>query len=140
MKTHHTKTKGDLGVLKAIADLCEKGYLVCFPMSEHAPFDLVIYKSGQFRRVQVKARTINSVGALTVRFDHCYSDSKGVHSKKVDLEEIDLYCIYCLNNNQCYYFDKSTINHDSTISFRVEAPRNNQLANIRFAEDFREVP
>lgn len=29
MKNHHTKSKGDLGVLKAQADLCAKGFLVC---------------------------------------------------------------------------------------------------------------
>ncbi len=66
MKKHHTKDKGDLGVLKAQANLCEKGYLLCFPMSEHAPFDLVIYKDNLFKRVQVKTRTIKN-GFITVR-------------------------------------------------------------------------
>jgi hypothetical protein len=46
MKIHHTKNKGDLGVLKAQADLYLKGYLVCIPLTEHAPFDVVIYKEG----------------------------------------------------------------------------------------------
>ena len=65
MKQHHTKTKGDLGVLKAQAALCAKGYLVCFPLSEHAPFDLVIYKNGKFKRVQVKTRSIGRSGSLS---------------------------------------------------------------------------
>ena len=38
---HHTKTKGDLGVAKAFAYLVEQGYVVLFPATEHAPFDLV---------------------------------------------------------------------------------------------------
>ncbi len=89
MKNHHTKNKGDLGVLKAQADLCVKGFLVCLPLSEHAPFDLVAYKNGVFKRIQVKARTIKH-GKLDVRFEHSYSDKNGVHTKKIDMNLIDV--------------------------------------------------
>jgi|JI102314A1RNA_FD_contig_81_1528302_length_673_multi_3_in_0_out_0_1 hypothetical protein len=139
MNIHHTKNKGDLGVLKAQADLCQKGYLICFPMSEHAPFDLVIYRDGSFKRVQVKARSIKN-GFITVRFEHSYSDSKGVHTNKVDLKEIDLYCIYCIDNDTCYYFNPHSLANESTLSLRVEAPKNNQTKNINFADDYKEVP
>jgi len=40
---HHTKDKGDLGVLKAQVDLFEQGFIVALPVTEHAPFDLIIY-------------------------------------------------------------------------------------------------
>jgi len=40
---HHTKDKGDLGVLKAQVDLFEHGFIVALPVTEHAPFDLIIY-------------------------------------------------------------------------------------------------
>ena len=140
MKLHHTKTKGDLGVLKSQADLCSKGYLVCLPLSEHALFDLVVYKNTNFQRVQVKSRTIDKNGCINVRFEHSYSDSKGVHTKKVNLEEIDFYCMYCLDNDTCYYFDPSNWKNGTTLSLRVETPRNNQKANVKFADDYREVP
>ncbi|MCZ2258066.1 hypothetical protein KSU66_06130 [Sporosarcina sp. G11-34] len=45
---HHTKNKGDLGVLKAQVDLHQKGYLILNPLTEHAPFDLVVYKENNF--------------------------------------------------------------------------------------------
>ena len=54
MALHHTKNKGDLGVLKAQLDLFEQGFTVRVPLTEHLPFDLVAYKEGEFRRVQVK--------------------------------------------------------------------------------------
>jgi len=139
MKTHHTKNKGDLGVLKAQADLCAKGFLVCIPLSEHAPFDLVILKNGIFRKVQVKARTLTK-GKLTVRFAHSYSDRLGVHTRKVDLSSFDLYCIYCLDNDVCYYFESSKFNKRSTLSLRVNASKNNQEQHISWADDYREVP
>jgi len=56
---HHTKTKGDLGVLKAQVDLFEQGFMILLSQTEHAPFDLCIYKDGRFRRVQVKYRAVD---------------------------------------------------------------------------------
>lgn len=52
MIVHHTKNKGDLGVLKVKVDLFDQGFLLLNPESEHTPFDIVIYKmgySGRFR-------------------------------------------------------------------------------------------
>ena len=46
MKHHHTKTLGDLGVLKAQVDLYQKGYWVSIPLTEHAPFDLMSTRNG----------------------------------------------------------------------------------------------
>ena len=139
MRYHHTKNKGDLGVLKAQADLCSKGYLVCLPLSEHAPFDLVIFKDGVFKRVQIKTRTLKN-GKLSVRFEHSYSDSKGVHTRKIDIESVDIYCVYCLNNDQCYYFSTKVIASKTTLDLRVETPKNNQSSKIRWASDYQEVP
>jgi hypothetical protein len=56
MRAHHTKQKGDLGVLYAQLDLAKRGYIILLPQTEHAPFDLVAYKAGRFLRVQVKYR------------------------------------------------------------------------------------
>lgn len=139
MKSHHTKNKGDLGVLKAQADLCAKGFLVCLPLSEHAPFDLVAYKRGIFKRVQVKARTIKK-GRIDVRFEHSYSDRRGVHTHRVNFDELDLYCVYCLDNDTCYYFDPRHFSRNIFISLRVDPPKNNQSQLVNWADDYREVP
>lgn len=139
MKYHHTKTKGDLGVLKAQADLCEKGYLVCLPLSEHCPFDLVAYRQLTFRRIQVKSRTLRK-GALTIRFESSYSDSRGVHSRRIDPSEVDVYCVYCLDTDQCYYFRLSEFRGRSTISLRVSKTKNGQARHVRWADDYRKVP
>lgn len=135
---HHTKTKGDLGVLKAQVDLYQNGYIILTPLSEHAPFDLVVYKNGKFKRVQVKYRQLNSKGILEVRFRSSYNNSKGTITKEVNKNEIDVYCVYCPETDECYYFDPKLF--DKSISLRVETPKNYQMQNIHFAEDFREVP
>ena len=135
---HHTKTKGDLGVLKAQVDLYEKGYLILTPQTEHAPFDLVIYKAGIFKRVQVKYRELNKKGILEIRFRSSFSTSKGVKNLEVNKNEIDVYCIYCPQTDRCYYFDPNDFS--KSLSLRVDTPKNNQLQNIKFADDYREVP
>jgi hypothetical protein len=135
---HHTKNNRDLGVLKAQVDLHEKGFMIQIPFTEHAPFDLVIYKNNQFKRVQVKYRELNYKGILEIRFRSSYASQIGVSIKQVDKSQIDLYCVYCPQIDECYYFDPDTFG--KSISLRVETPKNNQLLNVKFAKDYREVP
>jgi hypothetical protein len=135
---HHTKNKGDLGVLKAQVDLFEKGYLILQPQTEHAPFDLVIYKDNNYKRVQVKYRSLTKAGILEVRLRSSYSTSKGCFNKDIDKQEIDVYCIYCPNTDKCYYFNPYDV--IKSITLRVEAPKNNQMKNVKFLNDYREVP
>ena len=110
---HHTKQKGDLGVLKAQVDLFEQGYAILAPLTEHSPFDLVAYRDGEFRRVQVKYR-------------------------KLDKDEVDLYCVYCPDTDECYYLNPKEFGSNATL--RVEAPKNGQMKNVKFAADYRRAP
>lgn len=135
---HHTKQKGDYGVLKAQVDLYEKGYMILLPQTEHAPFDLVVYKDKKFKRIQVKYKELNEKGSLEIRFRSSYSTRNGTFNKKVNKEQIDVYCVYCPQTDECYYFDPKSYN--SSISLRVDIPKNNQIQNIKFAKDYREVP
>ncbi|MCR9101859.1 MAG: group I intron-associated PD-(D/E)XK endonuclease [bacterium] len=138
MYKHHTKSKGDLGILKAKLDLFEQGYLILNPETEHAPFDIVAYKEGAFKRVQVKYRKLKKNDTVEITFRSSYAFSGGVVNKAIDKNEIDLYAIYCPETDQCYYIDP---NHFSqSVSLRVGIPRNNQSNGVHWAEDFREVP
>ena len=138
MALHHTKNKGDLGVLKAQLDLFEQGFTVCVPLTEHLPFDLVAYKEGEFRRVQVKYRALASNGALDVKFSTCWADRNGTHTVPVDKNEVDLYCVYCPDTDECYYLNPCQFG--SNVSLRVRAPKNCQAKRVNFAADFRRAP
>lgn len=138
MFNHHTKNKGDLGVLKAKLDLFEQGYLILNPETEHAPFDLVIYKNGNYKSIQVKYRSLNRRGALEIAFRSSYCDSKGTVIKSVEKEWIDIYAVYCPETDECYYFNPLQFN--KSITLRVDTSRNGQQNGIHFASDFRKVP
>ncbi len=134
---HHTKSLGDLGVLKAQLDLYLKGYVVCTLMTEHAPFDLVICKDGVCKTVQVKTRTKNQNNQLVVKFSSYYSDSNGTHAVPVNKDLIDVYCVYNPDTDKCYYFNPKDYN--TSLTLRLDKPKNNAVKNINFAEDFLEL-
>ncbi|WP_456407790.1 group I intron-associated PD-(D/E)XK endonuclease [Thiolapillus sp.] len=135
---HHTKDKGDLGVLKAQLSLFEQGFQILNPVTEHAPFDLVGYRNGKFVRIQVKYKSVDRTGSITIHFRSSWTDKNGTHMRQVDKDEIDLYCIYCPDTDECYYIDPKDYNRSVTL--RVKTPKNNQARNIRLARDYRGVP
>jgi len=133
----HTKDKGDLGVAKAYCDLVEKGYLVLFPSTEHAPFDLVSYDGSRFVRIQVKYRSCVR-GVLQVNLINWWADRNGSHGKPIDKGQVDVFCVYCPETDRCYYFKAEDAKRSMTL--RVSAPKNNQSKNVRFADDYAGVP
>ena len=135
--SHHTKSKGDLGVAKAYCDLVERGYLVLFPSTEHAPFDLVACDGTRFIRIQVKYRRA-AKGVLLVNLVNWWSDKNGSHGKRVDKDQVDLFCVYCPDTDRCYYFDAREVN--VSLSLRIAAPKNNQSKNVKFADDYIGAP
>ncbi len=138
MIDHHTKIKGDLGVLKAQVDLFEQGFTLFTPLTEHSPFDLVAYRDGKFLRIQVKYRSVDKHGKIEVKFSTCWADRNGTHTVPIDKDQVDLYCVYCPETDECYYLNPAS--YGSNMCLRVEPPKNNQRKGVSFAADFRRVP
>lgn len=137
MSPHHTKDKGDLGIAKAHADLVSKGYIVLFPATEHAPFDLVAYRDGGFCRVQVKFRS-GRTGSISVHFRSVWNDRNGTHMKPTDKAGIDVVCIYCPETDECYYLQPS--DYRQSVTLRVTPSRNGQQVGVLLASEFRNLP
>ena len=124
-------------MLKAQAALAEQGFCILLPLTEHSPFDLVVYKDNRFRRVQVKYRSSRN-GVLEIPFSSAWADKKGNHVVPWDKAEVDIVCVYCPETDVCYYFDPSKFG--KSVRLRVSAPKNNQKVNVKMADDYREVP
>jgi len=136
MPPHHTKDKGDLGVAKAHADIVGQGFVVLFPATEHAPFDLVAYADGAFHRLQVKYRAARS-GAITVHFRSVWNDRQGTHAVPTDKSAIDVVCIYCPETDECYYIRPD--DHRASVTLRVAPSRNGQRSGVLDAATFRSL-
>ena len=112
--------------------------MILVPETEHSPFDLVIYRDGVFKTVQVKFRNLTKSGVLEIPFRSCYSTSKGVMTKLTDKSLVDLYAVYCPQTDECYYFDPSK--HNKSITLRVKTSLNNQKLGTNQVSDYRKVP
>ena len=136
---HHTKDKGDLGVLKAQVSLYEKGYKIYVPLSEHSPFDLVAYKDGVFKRIQVKYREFEN-NVCSIKNSTSWADKNGSHKREYNLSDIDVFCVYVKKLDLCFYFSSSIFDNNlKHVSFRSDTPKNNQK-NYRNLYEYLEVP
>lgn len=137
MRPHHTKNKGDLGVLAAQLDLAKRGYGVLAPLTEHESFDLVAYKAGNFWRVQVKYRAAVD-GGIELRFKTFWADRNGVHGLPMDKKTVDVVCVYCPDTDACYYVDPKRFR--DTVRLRLVPTRNKQTKGVLWAEHFKTFP
>jgi len=138
---HHTTDKGDLGVLKAQADIVSQGFMILHPMTEHAPFDVVAYKAGRFYRVQVRYRSLKLNGFLQVSLRTAWNDRHGTHTALLNRNEVDIVCVYCPETDKCYYIRPPLANKTGFI-LRVTPTKNRQSwsRRVHFAENYRKVP
>lgn len=67
-----------------------------------------------------------------------WTDKNGNHINYTDKEEVDVYCIYCPDTDECYYVNIKDFN--VSVVLRVRSPQNNVRKGIKFAKDFRVFP
>lgn len=137
-----TKDKGDTGLLQIMANLDKNGIKIALPVSEHLPFDLIaINIEGKLSRVSVKYRTINKFGNICLSLRTISSNSQGYKIKYVNMDDVDAFALFCPENNNCYYVNKSKlINTKSELALRIkevsENTPNGNLARINWAKDY----
>lgn len=133
---HHTKTKGDLAVVKVIADLTEKGSNVALPISEHLPWDLLAeLPNGLIKRVQVKHCSTKD-GVMRIYLYNTYSDSNGKHKSGLKRNYIDIIAVYSPQPNKCYYINPDIVPPSDTFCLRVDSPISKQTKGINLADNF----
>jgi PD-(D/E)XK endonuclease len=141
MKPGTKKQKGDFAELKVACDLRSRGYLVCIPFGEEAPYDLVIDRAGCLERVQVKYRDRSGRPVIEVP---CYSQTI-IHGKVVSrtpytAETIDWLALYDADTDRCFYIPAEELgNGRSHITLRFAPTRNGQRAGIRFADSYADL-
>ena len=131
---HHTKTKADIGLAKVIADLTVKGYVVCIPLSEHQPYDLVAVSSkGSTVKLQVKYASLARNGIITVGFRRSWADRNGSHVRHYAEHEFDYYAVYCPQKEIVLYVPNRL---DCPKAIRFHETANNQSLNVKWYTDF----
>lgn len=90
-----TQRKGDMAVTQAIATFTQMGFDVSLPITESAPYDLVVDVEEVLVRVQVR---YSSSGSVDLRRVH--SNSKGYVVKKVLSKVYDWLYVYKADGTQ----------------------------------------
>jgi hypothetical protein len=126
----NSKTIGDLAELKVAAMFAEKGCFVSKPLTDNAPYDLII-DDGQLKKVQVKAR--------------CERDDKVLvelrttmvnYVRNYEKDDFDLLAVYNTNNGKIAIFNWDQIGERKSLTLRTSAPKNNQVDKVLMFDDY----
>lgn len=126
----NTNKKGDIGLVKTMSDLVSKGYFIFTPLSDTTCVDLVVANDSMtLKKLQVKYCSLTN-GRM------CISTSTVVNGKKIpiDLSKIDIWALYCPDNDKVYYLDTKILVGKKTMNLRVVESIQNK--NINYASDY----
>lgn len=90
-----TQRKGDIAVAKAIANFTEREYDVSVPLTESAPYDLIVDFDGTLQRVQVKYSSARCVDLRRI-----HSNSTGYVVKTYEDRSFDQLYVYVPNDGE----------------------------------------
>ncbi len=126
--------KGQIGLIKVMADLAEKGYECFVPLHDYSAVDLIVLNSEYIpRRLQVKYRTLIN-GKIQIPF------SSVVNGKRIPINRsaIDGWAVYCPENNKIAYVDKNDISSvKGLVTLRIiPAIKKNQYNSSLLFDDF----
>lgn len=99
MTSRTSQRKGDIAVTQAVATFTKQGYDVSLPITESAPYDLIIDLNG-LKRVQVKFTSNNYVDLRRI-----HSNSKGYVVKLYDENSFDWLYVLDKEGNEFLFKD-----------------------------------
>ncbi len=108
-----TQRKGDYAVTRAIASFTKAGLDVSLPITESAPYDIVVDDNGKLKKVQVRYFS----GKL-VELRRIHSNSKGYVIKKTKKDAYDW--LYALSDNNEEYLIKQCLDGRRSVTPQAE--------------------
>lgn len=101
-----------------------------FPANGHdSRADFIAMMDGEFYRVQVKSGRLKN-GKVVAQ-----TCSRSSYGRRDYRGNADLLAIWCIDTSTCYLLPVSRANKNE-MHLRVSATKNNQLAGVKFANDY----
>lgn len=126
----NSKTIGDLAELRVACIFAEKGYFVSRPMTDNAPYDLIV-DTGELKKVQVKARCERN-GKIAVELRTTMVN----YVRNYDKSDFDLLAVYNIDSGEIAILDWEQIGDTKNLILRTSPARNNQSSGVKFFKDF----
>lgn len=126
------KTIGEKSEAIVLAELIKRDIPVSLPFGDNQRYDMLIDINNKILKIQIK--TINFKEEY-MTFEACSSSTHRGGKKKSYKGEIDYFIAYCSELNKVYmmHIDEAS---KTTVTMRINTPKNNQTANIKWAVDY----
>lgn len=126
-----TIAKGDITTAMLTARFLRKGWQVLKPLSEGSRYDLLIDRGCGFERVQCKTGRMRN-GCIV--FSAYSVHGQRVKTMRFYLDDIDLFGIFCFENDQCYLVPISVVGKNGHL--RVDPTKSNRKKGVKYAADY----
>lgn len=139
MNNHHTKLKGDIGVTFVIHDLSKRGFHICLPITEHAPFDLIAVGDQGALRIQVKYRDSTANGRMEANLFNAWGNVTKGCVRGERYSDVDVDYIALTNGDVVAYVKLSEIS-TNTISVCISRDAcKNKDPKVRMVDDYQSI-
>ena len=130
-----TKSVGNIGEAKVLCKFVELGIPVYLPFGDNERSDLIADFNGKLNRIQVKTSIKAEEGKML--FDLTSSTVHRAHGvkHKYTNQEIDYFACYNVARDKIFLIPIGD-EPRSSITIRYEKPKNNNVSNIHFEEDY----
>lgn len=129
------KEVGEITEAKVLAELVELGYNVAEPFGENTRYDYIVDDDDDLYRVQVKTGRLDG-GAIS--FDVCSTMSNSSGSREESYHgDIDAFAVWY---DGSLYWVPIEDAPSAKMKLRIEPTKNNQSANINWADDYKIEP
>ena len=130
----NTRDKGERAEIKILTALIERGDTVSVPWGDNQRYDLIWDNGVELARVQVKSGRLRDG---VIQFDSISNSTyyKPQYEPKGYKGQVEYFGVYCPDNDQCYIIPIDDV-PDGRPHLRVEATKNGQTKNIRWAKDY----
>lgn len=133
----NTANIGDLGESVAIMKFTQMGCIVSKPLTNNARYDLIVEYNNKLYKVQVKTtQAIKENVKMEFSIKTTNYSQGSWKSTGYTNNEIDLFFLYCIENNWCGLYTNENGEFQKNLTLRLVAPKNNQTKGIRLAEDY----
>lgn len=129
-----TNVKGNKGLVNVMADLVNKNYFVFLPIADTTCVDLIASNENMnLKRMQIKFRAVTN-GKIELVTESVVNGKK----VPVNLENIDLWAVYCPDNKQVYYVATKELIGKKSLTLRIEEPKQKQR-KVNYAHAYLDI-
>lgn len=129
----NSKNYGDIAELAVATKFAQKRFIVSRPLSDNAPYDLIVDIEGQLYKVQVKARSTRKENISVELYSSMHN-----YTRKYQKGDFDILALYDINSEKIAIINYEDISNQSAVNFCMnnEKRASKNVKRIRFFDDY----